>query len=106
MVGAARIGVSQWRPSAFLPHSCPEHVCRCGTQLRVVSKSTQSSCHFQERGLFCTVIIYEINGDAAFHCVMSVINTDCKLTAGNSMRHVSVFFPFLKARLQQLTSLL
>lgn len=36
----------------------------------------------EECGLFLRVIIYRINEDAVFHCVMLVINTDCELIAG------------------------
>lgn len=37
---------------------------------------------------------------------MSVINTDCKLTAGNGRHHIFIFLRFLRARLQHLTSVL
>lgn len=41
------------------------------------------------------MIIYGINEDAAFHCVILVINTDCRLTAGMAC---ITFLLVLKAR--------
>lgn len=68
---------------------CPlGQFCKWETQSRLVSNSAHLGCCFQERGLFLQVIIYRINEDAAFHWIISAINTDCKLTVGNGMCHI------------------